>query len=457
MNDQDLVLLLIATAAVVAVIVLIARLKLDPFLALTICALGVGLAGGQDVAQVLGSFAKGFGETLAGVGVVLALGAMFGRLLSDSRGADRIADVLVGKRGPKAVPWAMALLAMLLGLPMFFETGLVMMLPIIIAVGLRLRDDPRRDPRESPFLLAGLPAIAGLSVMHGLVPPHPGPLIAVSTLHADLGLTLALGIVIAIPTVILAGPVFTIWAARHATAQPPADVIASIANKDATRPMPGTLATILTILFPVALMLGKAGADLTLPPGDATRGAFDFIGAPVVALLLGTLLAMVTLGSLLGRDRTELSKSLADALPPIAAIMLVIGAGGAFKQMLVDLDLGATMTRVGEMAHVTPLLLGWITAVAIRLATGSATVATVTTAGLMAGGALTATPLEASLLALAIGSGSLFFSHVNDAGFWLIKGVLGINMPDMFKTWSTLETIISVVGLLLVLLLSAAL
>ena len=457
LSAHDTALLWKAAAAVLLVVVLIARLKLHPFLALVICALGLGLVGGLPVKQVLGAFGKGFGETLANVGTVLALGAMFGALLGASRGAERVADVLVGMGGPRFAPWTMAFLAMLLGLPMFFETGLVMMMPIIVSVGLKLKDDPGRHPSASPYLLAGLPALAGLSVLHGLVPPHPGPLVAISALHADLGMTLALGLVIAVPTVIIAGPLFTMWAARHARAEPPMEA-APPADTGGGPPLPATAVTLLTILFPIALMLAKAAADMLLPADSPLHLAADFAGAPVVALLLGTLLAMLTFGRSLGRGRADIAQLLGDSLGPIAAIVLVIGAGGALKQTLIELGLGATMGRVAEVAHVTPLLLGWGTAVLIRVATGSATVATITAAGLLAGnGATDSGGLGASLLVLAIGSGSLFFSHVNDAGFWLVKGVLGINLPDMFKTWSTMETIVSVTGLALVLCLSGLL
>lgn len=452
LTPHDLTLLLLAVIAVAAVIVLIARFKLHPFPALLLCTFGLGLASGASTAQVVKSVLSGFGDIVASVGIVLALGAMFGGLLARSRGADRIASALVTARGPAVAPWAMALLAMVLGLPVFFETGLVMMMPIIIAVGAQL--EAKGTGRASPYLLAGLPAIAGLSVLHGLVPPHPGPLVAISALHADVGITLILGLIVAIPTVIVAGPLFTMWAARHASAAPPAQMVAEFTNFDPAMPMPGTATTLLTVLFPIVLMLAKAGADLALPAGDAVRGLLDFLGTPMVALLLGTLAAMVTFGFALGRGRDQVTEIMGDSLPPIAAIMLVIGAGGAFKQTLVDVGLGTTMAHIAEALHVTPLILGWGAAVLIRLATGSATVATVTAAGLMSATMAASPGLSPSLMALSIGAGSLFFSNVNDAGFWLVKGYLGLSLPDTFKTWSILETIVSVMGLVLVLVLS---
>jgi len=244
------------------------------------------------------------------------------------------------------------------------------------------------------------------------------------------------------------------WAARNATASPPPALIEEFSKFDPGQRQPGTAVTLFTILFPIALMMGKAWADLALPPGNPVRSVMEFIGAPVVALLLGTLLAMYTFGFALGRTRQEVTDMMGDALPPIAAILLVIGAGGALKQSLVDLGLGATIARAVAVLHVQPILLAWGTAVLIRIATGSATVATITATGLLAGTIANNPDVNPSLLALAIGAGSLFFSNVNDAGFWLVKGYLGISLPDMFKTWSLLETIISVVGLALVLLLA---
>jgi GntP family gluconate:H+ symporter len=438
MTSHDGTLLLLAVAAVLGVIFLIAVVKLHPFIALSIACLGLGLAAGGTAGQVLRSYMTGFGDIAANVGPILALGAMFGALLSESRAAERIAMLLTGKGPARAVPWAMAAVAMVVGLPILFETGIVILMPVIVAVAGRLPPRPGVDA----VLAVGIPALAGLSVLHGLVPPHPGPLVAISALHADLGQTLLYGLVIAVPVVILAGPCFASWAARHARSN---SVVAAVSGLPGhRRPLPGAAVTVGTVLFPILLMVARAATDVLAPP--AARATMDFLGAPVVALLLGTLLAMVTLGARLGRSRVALEKLMGAALAPIAGVLLVIGAGGAFKQTLVDLGLGAAMGHVAASLHVAPLLLGWGTAVLIRLATGSAPVATVTASGLLAdvGGG------DAALVALSIGAGSLFFSHVNDAGFWLVKGYFGMTLPDMFKTWSLMETIISIAGLLLV-------
>jgi GntP family gluconate:H+ symporter len=380
---------------------------------------------------------------------------MFGELLASSGGAERVSSALLNVGGTRLVPWTMCAVAMILGLPLFFEAGVVLMMPIILTVGARLAKDPG-GLKGNPYLLAGLPVFAGIGVLHVLVPPHPGPMVAIDALKADMGGTLLLGLVLSVPIAILSGPLFTYWVAPRASASPPVDLVARLTRTDDRFRSPGISATILTILFPILLMLGKAAVDLVLPVGHPVRVLFEFIGNPMVALLLAVLLSMFTFGFGLGKDTREVGKLLSDALPPVSAIMLIIGAGGAFKQMLIDVGLGTTIAHTSQLVNWSPLLLGWFTAVIIRLATGSATVATVTAAGLMAATVSANPELSPALLALSIGAGSMFFSHINDAGFWLVKEYMGMNLPDMFKTWSVLSTIISVAALVLIMALSLA-
>lgn len=453
MSQHDVFLLSAAAIVILGVVIAMARLRVHPFLALVVGSLVLGLWVGAPPGQVLKSFRVGFGETLANVGVLLALGAMFGQLMASSGGAERVSSGLLKIGGTRMIPWTMGAVAMILGLPLFFEAGVVLMMPIILSVGARLAKDPG-GLKGNPYLLAGLPVFAGISVLHALVPPHPGPMMAIDAFKADMGLTLLLGLLISIPVVIVAGPLFAIWIAPRATAAPPIDLVGRLTCSDGQFRSPGIGATIVTILFPILLMLGKAAMDLALPAGHPMRTLFEFIGNPAVALLLAVILSIFTFGFFIGKDTRAVGKLLGDALPPIAAMMLIIGAGGALKQMLIDVGLGATIARGAALVDLSPLLLGWFTAVIIRLATGSATVATVTAAGLMAA-TVGATPgLNPSLLALAIGAGSVFFSHINDAGFWLVKEYMGMNLPNMFKTWSVLETIISVMGLVIALSLS---
>jgi len=331
----------------------------------------------------------------------------------------------------------------------------VLMMPIILNVGTRLANEPS-GLKGNPYLLAGLPVFAGISVLHALVPPHPGPMIAIDAMKADLGTTLILGLLISLPIAVVAGPLYTYWIAPRASAAPPVDLVGRLTHQDDKFRSPSITATILTILFPILLMLGKALADLVLPGGHPGRVLFEFVGNPIVALLLAVVLSTFTFGFFLGKDTRMVGKLLGDALPPTSAIMLIIGAGGALKQTLIDVGLGAIIAQASQLVHLSPLLLGWFTAVILRLATGSATVAIVTASGLMAATVTVNPGLNPALMALSIGAGSLFFSHINDAGFWLVKEYMGMNLPNMFKTWSVVETIISVLGLVLCLGLSLA-
>jgi GntP family gluconate:H+ symporter len=331
-----------------------------------------------------------------------------------------------------------------------------------------------------PVLLVGIPALAGLSVLHGLVPPHPGPLVAIDALDADLGRTLLFGLICAIPCVILAGPVFGTWISRRLDlpipvmfgerenvnragdgVTGPVDDLGGVtgggqrtAVEAPPRRLPGLVPTIATVLLPVVLMLLRAIGELTLDEGNALRSVLDVVGAPMIALLAGVILAMFTLGTAVGFGRKKISETVGGSLPAIAGILLIVAAGGGFKQVLIDAGVGDLVGRAAEDLNLNALVLGWLVAVGIRLATGSATVATITAAGIVAPLAAGLDANTVALLALAIGSGSLFFSHVNDAGFWLVKEYFGMTVGQTIKSWSVMETIISVVGLLSVLALS---
>jgi len=481
-------LVLAALVGIAVIVLLITQLKLHPFLSLTIGSIAVGVLAGVHLDDTLTSFGKGVGATVASVGTLIALGAMFGRLLADSGGADQIVDTIVGRSSARTLPWAMALVGALIGLPMFFEIGLVLLMPVIVLVSRRA---------DLPLMRVGIPALAGLSVMHGLVPPHPGPLVAVAALNANLGITLGLGVLVAIPTVALAGPFFARYAARWVPVSAPALFVTNapavsvnsladrsttgvasstgagtgaattgvgstsggseapsleVGETDVARRRPKFATTLFTVLLPVVLMMGKALADIFASDGSAVLSALDFLGTPLVALLLAVLVAMVTFGRGTGMNRAQLASSLEKSLPPIAGILLIVAAGGGFKQTLVDTGIGKVLADAIAGSSISPLLLAWFVAVLIRLATGSATVATVTASGILAPLAATMSTGNTSLLVLAIGSGSLFFSHVNDAGFWLVKEYFGLSVGETIRSWSVMETLISVSGLVLVLI-----
>jgi GntP family gluconate:H+ symporter len=302
-----------------------------------------------------------------------------------------------------------------------------------------------------------IPALAGLSVMHGLVPPHPGPLVAVTTLGANLGLTLAIGVLIAIPTVIIAGPLFSKLAARWVTLPvPEMFVTPEDQGVDVTTiKRPSTLVAVTGILLPVLLMLAKSISNAVSPGStDPLNATLDFLGTPMIALGLAVIYAMIAFGRGGGMDRNAVSKSLSDSLPPIAGILLIVGAGGGFKQVLIDTGIGTVIADAVNGSSVSVLVLAWIVAALVRVATGSATVATVTAAGILAPVAANLGATDVSLMVLAIGAGSLFLSHVNDAGFWLVKEYLGTTVGQNLKTWTVMECVISVTGLAGVLLLN---
>jgi GntP family gluconate:H+ symporter len=451
MADDDLIepvaagwqLVLAALVGIALIVVLITWAKIHPFLALIVGGLAVGILAGVDVADVIVSFSTGFGATAAGVGILIALGAMFAKLLADSGGADEIVDAIVGRASARQLPWAMALVGAIIGLPMFFEIGLVLLMPVIYLVARRA---------QLSLIAIGIPALAGLSAMHGLVPPHPGPLIAIDTLGADLGTTLALGVLVAIPTVVVAGPLFAPFAARWVPVPAPDRFFARETEELPQRPSFGV--TLATVLLPVVLMMGKALADILQDDEEALlRRILDVLGTPVIALLIAVFVAIFTFGRGAGMGREDITKSLESSLPPIAGILLIVCAGGGFKQVLVDTGIGTQLADWATGANISVLLLAWVLAVLIRLATGSATVATITASALMVGLTGGLSQGETSLVVLAVGAGSVFFSHVNDAGFWLVKEYFGLTVGQTIKSWSLMETVLSVTGLVFVLLL----
>lgn len=430
---------------IAVIVVLIAKFKLHAFLSLTIGALVLGAVAGAPLDKTITSFTTGLGSTVASTGVLIALGSILGKMLADSGGADRIVDTILAKASGKAMPWAMVLIAAVIGLPIFFEVGIVLLIPVVLMVAKR---------GNYSLMRIGIPALAGLSVMHGLIPPHPGPLVAVDALDANLGLTLALGLIVAIPSVIVAGPLFSRYAARWVDVQAPEEMTPKRASEDLEK-TPGFFATVSTLLLPVVLMLLKALVDIIIDdPANLTQRVFDVIGNPMFALLVAVIVGLFTLGRAAGFTRERINTTVETSLAPIAGVLLIVAAGGGFKQVLVDGGVGDMILDISKNWSIPALLLAWLIAVIIRLATGSATVATVSAAGLASGLADGMSSSHTALMVLAIGAGSLFFSHVNDAGFWLVKGYFGLDVGQTVKTWSFMETILSVMGIVMVLLLS---
>ena len=443
------VLLLAALAAIALIVVLITYVKLHPFLALLLGGIAVGVLSGRNVMDVITSFGDGFGSTATGVGLLIALGAMFAKLLADSGGADQIVDTIVGRSSVRTLPWAMALVGAIIGLPMFFEIGLVLLMPVIYLVARRA---------QVSLVTVGIPTLAGLSAMHGLVPPHPGPLAAIGALQADLGTTLALGVLVAIPVIIVSGPLFGRLAGRWVVVDAPSTFDSPAGSGSGSENLtkrPSFAVTLFSVLLPLVLMLAKAIVDIVInDPENQVQQIFDVIGFPLVALTIAVVVAMFTLGRGAGMDRREIAKTVEHSLPPIAGIVLIVAAGGGFKQSLIDTGIGTQLAEWAQGSGVSAILLAWILAVVIRLATGSATVATITASSLVVDLVATMSTAEVSLVVLAVGAGSVFFSHVNDAGFWLVKEYFGLDVVQTIKSWSLMETVLSVSGLVCVLAVS---
>ncbi|WP_423204296.1 gluconate:H+ symporter [Pseudomonas kribbensis] len=435
---HDTRLILCCLLAIATIIVLISASKLPPFLSILIGTFIAGVGAGLPPEDVAKAFSKGAGAILGEAGIIIALGSMLGALMAESGAADRIASTLLGLGKGKSLPWVMALVAMVIGLPLFFEVGLVMMVPIIFVMARR---------SGQPLLKIAIPALAGMTTLHALMPPHPGPLIAVSALHADLGLTMLLGFSIAIPAVILAGPVYGNWLSKRMHVDEPAELGALFSAPPKAPRQPSFGMSLLIILLPVLLMLGSTLAKVAMSPESNVALTLKFLGEPLVALGIAVMAAVICLGWANGMPREHVGGTLRKSLAPIAVLLLTIGAGGGLKQTLLDAGVSQTISKVAEGAHMPYLLLAWLIAVALRQATGSATVATTTTAGILAPMMAGLAATQSSLVALAIGAGSVFFCHVNDAGFWMVREYFGLQLKQTIWVWSVLQTIVSVVGL----------
>jgi gluconate:H+ symporter, GntP family len=443
MTAGDVHLILVSCAGIALAVLLIARLGLHPLVGLLCGAIVIALAGGLSPKDGAAAIEKGFGDILGSTGIVVALGLGLGTMLQITGGAQALARVTLGASGRHVALGSLAA-ALLLGLPLFFETGVVLLMPIVAAA------IPDQADGGRARLTAMLSAAAGLSVLHALVPPHPGPLIAVNALGASLGKTLLLGAIVAVPTALVAGPLLARFTTRGVTMSAGDLLVAP--RTDAASP----LVALFVLLFPVLLI--AAGAIVRMHGDAATGDATSWLLAvsdPVIALLLANLVALVLLFGRRLTDHALQAEMWNDAMRPAGSILLSIGAGGALKQVLVSIGLPAIFARLGEAGILPPLLLGWLVAAVIRVATGSATVATITAAGVMAG--VTVHGVDAEYMVLAIGSGSIFLSHVNDPGFWMVRGYLGLTTVDTFRVWTTLETTVSLVGLALLLLLRAVL
>jgi GntP family gluconate:H+ symporter len=438
-------LLLSALCSIIVLIVLIARYKFNPFLALMTVSIALAMVTGMPMQTIIHSFEAGVGGTLGHIAVVIGLGTMLGKMMAESGGADQIAHTLIRFFGEKRVHWAMVVIGFVVGLPVFFEVGFVLLIPIAFTVAKRTR---------TSMVLVGIPMVAGLSVVHGLVPPHPAALLAVAAYHADVGKTVLYALIVGIPTAIVAGPLYAKLIAPHIplpAENPMADLFL---ERDPKAKLPSFGLTIGTVLLPVVFMMIGSWANTFARPNTLLNQLLHLIGGADIALLIGVLTSFITLGKMRGFDRDTILKFSNECLAPTATITLLIGAGGGFGTILQDSGTAQAIVDMALRANISILLLAWLVATVVRIATGSATVAMTTAAGIIAPLALHMHGAQPELLAIATGAGSLGFSHVNDGAFWLVKEYFNMSVMQTFLTWSVCETIISIMALLLTLALA---
>ncbi|WP_414662256.1 GntT/GntP/DsdX family permease [Horticoccus sp. 23ND18S-11] len=440
MPSSPLYLLLVALAGIALLVGLVTGRKLNAFLALLIAAVAVGLGAGMAPLAALKAFQDGVGATLGGIAAVIALGAMVGRLLAESGGAQVLAERFSRFFGPSRAVWCVIALALVVGLLTWFTVGLLLLLPVVVSL--------TRETRR-PFLLLALPLVAFLSVMHGLTPPHPGPVVAIDALGANPGLVLVLAFVAGIPAAAIGGPLFARWVVPRLNVPPPAAQAA--VTTAAARP--GFLGTTMVVGLPVTLMLLATVGELAFTAGHPVRNALAFAGHPVTALAVAVIVALAYFGRVCRFTRPQLLGFTEQSIAGIGMTLLVVGGGGGFARVLREAGAASALGTLAGNLHLPPLIYGWLVAAFIRVATGSATVAITTAAGLLAPVLAAHPEINRELLVIALGFGSLFLSHLNDGGFWIVKDCLGLTVGQTLRTWTIIETIIGVAGLGLTLLL----
>ncbi len=445
-------LLWLAAGAVAGLIVLVARFRCNAFIALVLASLAVGLGSGMPlVAQggrpgVVESLESGVGRTLGSLALIIGLGTILGKLLAESGAAEVIADRLVRLLGEARLDYAVMLVAFVVGISVFFGVGVMLLGPLAFLLARR---------SGTPILRLALPLAAGLSTAHGLIPPHPGPMAAIATIHADVGRTILWSLVIGLPTALVTGPLLARWLAPRVPVELGGLGAAATAVPAAPR-RPSLAVSLFTLLLPVLLMLAATVADLSpLAREHPLRLWLALLGTPTVAMLVAVLVAFWTFGYRCGLTGAQLLRMSEECVGPAAGILLVIGAGGGFSAVLNASGVGAAIGEIGARAPVSPLLLGWLIAGLLRVAVGSATVAVMMAASLMAPILAVRPDTNRELLILAMGAGSLLLSHVNDSGFWFVKEYFGLTVPQMFRTWTIVETGIGVVAIILLLLANA--
>ncbi|MCD3219250.1 GntP family permease [Mammaliicoccus sciuri] len=435
--DSNIYLLIITLLSIVIVILGVALWKWHAFISLTVAGLFLAIMAGLSPEKIVTAYESGVGDVLGHLVGILALGTILGKLMSDSGAGMQISDYLIKVLGPKKLPWAMMLSGLIIGIPVFFEVGIVILLPLVISI---------HKTTKTNILLIAIPLLAGLSIVHGIVPPHPGAMTAIGIYDADLGKVLLYALIIALPTAIIAGPIFGKFISKRLTPENSPNIL-KVNNE--TTSLPSVPVSFFIIVLPVLLMLLSIITPYLGSLPSLLRNTLLFVGSPVIALLISCFVAFYLLGFKQGMNRNTIKRLVEDCILPIGSIILIIGAGGGFKEILIETGVGETIAQMTENLSLSPLLLAFLVAGLIRVATGSATVALTTAAGIVSPIIQNLSGVNLELLVIATGAGSLMLSHVNDAGFWMVKEYLGLTVKETFKTWTVMETMLSVVAFLI--------
>lgn len=430
-------LLVILFVSIALIVFLTTRWRVNAFMALIIACLFLGLATGMPVAKILQSIEAGLGSTLGFIATILGFGTILGKMLEVSGGAERLARTLINAIGEKRTHWAMMIVGFVCGIPVFFQVGLVLLMPILFSVA--------RQTGMS-VVKAGLPLVVGLGTVHCVLPPHPAAMAITGYLHADVGRVILLGLCASLPAAIVGGPLWSNYIGKRVHVTLKQEKNAPEVRSDES--LPGFGITLGTVMLPMIFMIIKTVLEVLLPKDAPVMVVVNFFGHPVVALLISAIVSYFTLGFWRGFDRKQISKITEECFGPVASLLLVIGAGGAFNKVLVDSGMGSAIAKVLTGMNMDPLLMAWSIALVLHFCIGSATVSMMTAAGIMLPMMPMYPGLDPALIAVAIGGGALGLSHVTDSGFWFVKECLGMSVEETLKTYTLSVTIASVCILL---------
>jgi Gnt-I system high-affinity gluconate transporter len=432
--------ILIVALCILLLVLLITWGKVNPFLAFLVTSMLAGWLLGVPLTGIAKSVQKGIGDTLGSLVIVIALGAMLGKLVAESGAAQKIADVMMGLFGTRYIQWGLVCTGFIIGIPLFYSVGFVLMVPLIFSVVYQYR---------LPAVYIGLPMLSSLSVAHGFLPPHPSPAALVAQFGANMGVTLLYGLIIAVPTIILAGPVYA-QTLKNIKSEPLDTFAAKSRSTDA---LPGAANSFLTALLPVVLLALTTVFTFVFQTSPSVKSLMTFIGDPATVMLISVAVATLTLGLQQGKSTKRIMGIYEEAAKDVAMILLIIAGAGAFKQVLSDSGISQEIANQLQRISLNPLILGWLIAAIIRVCLGSATVAGLTAAGIIAP-LIAQQHVDPNLMVIAIGAGSLMFSHVNDPGFWMFKEYFNLSLTDTIRSWSMMETLVAVIGLAGVLLIN---